>query len=154
MQVVFPQIGYLYRVMTGPIGYVKPCKGIDRRPNCKLVWRGQGKGLGQHNAGPINCLHRIAAHQGHNGTQVDDPRECTVGRGALRHRVCIPGPLDAASQPRLCETRPGWHPCPHRPPARAQILPKAGSTAKAVLLVSPTRDFSSPHSHPDIRPVA
>ena len=38
----------IYKVLTGPVGYANHFRGIDRRPNCRLVWRGEGKGLGEH----------------------------------------------------------------------------------------------------------
>ena len=35
-------------MLTGPMGYANHFRGIDRRPNCSLEWRGEGKGLGEH----------------------------------------------------------------------------------------------------------
>ena len=38
----------IHKVLTGPVGYANHFRGIDRRPNCRLEWRGEGKGLGEH----------------------------------------------------------------------------------------------------------
>ena len=38
----------VYNVLTGPVGYVNHFRGVDRRPNCRMEWRGEGKGLGEH----------------------------------------------------------------------------------------------------------
>ena len=38
----------IYKVLIGPVGYANHFRGIDRRPNCRLEWRGEGKGLGEH----------------------------------------------------------------------------------------------------------
>ena len=38
----------IYKVLTGPVGYANHFRGIDWRPNCRLEWRGEGKGLGEH----------------------------------------------------------------------------------------------------------
>ena len=38
----------VYKVLTGPIGFANHFRGLDRRANCRLEWRGEGKGLGEH----------------------------------------------------------------------------------------------------------
>ena len=38
----------IYKVLTGPVGYTNHFRGVERRPNCCLEWRGEGKGLGEH----------------------------------------------------------------------------------------------------------
>ena len=39
---------HLYKALTGPIGFANHFRGLDRRANCRLEWRGEGKGLGEH----------------------------------------------------------------------------------------------------------
>ena len=34
--------------MTGPVGFANHFRPVDRRANCRLEWRGGGKGLGEH----------------------------------------------------------------------------------------------------------
>ena len=46
----------IYKVLTGPVGYANHFRCIDRRPNCRLEWRGEGKGLGEH-----SLMMRVAA---------------------------------------------------------------------------------------------
>ena len=46
----------IYKVLTGPVGYANHFRCIDRRPNCRLEWRGEGKGLGEH-----SLVMRVAA---------------------------------------------------------------------------------------------
>ena len=38
----------LFKVLTCPLGYASHYRGIDRRANCKLEWRGNDKALGEH----------------------------------------------------------------------------------------------------------
>ena len=100
--------------------------------------------MGQHTAGPMPACTELP-HQGHSSRQVDDPREpATVDLGSHDNRELFPDPPNVLSRPRIRKRTTRLAPHPKWSPARAQILPEAGSTAKAVLLVSPTRDLEFP----------